>query len=32
VGLAFSSAGNMIVATNEAVYTLPMGIQGMNLE
>jgi len=26
VGLAFSSAGDMIVATNEAVYSLPLGI------
>jgi sugar lactone lactonase YvrE len=32
VGLAFSAAGDMIVATNEAVYSLPMGIQGINLE
>jgi sugar lactone lactonase YvrE len=28
VGLAFGSAGDMIVATNEAVYSLPMGIYG----
>lgn len=28
VGLAFSAAGDMIVATNEAVFTLPLGIRG----
>ena len=28
VGLAFSAAGDMIVATNEAVYSLPLGIRG----
>jgi sugar lactone lactonase YvrE len=28
VGLAFSSSGNMVVATNEAVYSLPLGIHG----
>ena len=28
VGLAFSAAGDMIVATNEAVYRLPLGIYG----
>jgi sugar lactone lactonase YvrE len=28
VGLAFSSAGDMIVATNEAVYSLPLEIYG----
>jgi len=28
VGLAFSAAGDMIVATNEAVYSLPLGIHG----
>jgi sugar lactone lactonase YvrE len=28
VGLAFNSSGNMIVATNEAVYSLPLGIHG----
>jgi sugar lactone lactonase YvrE len=28
VGLAFSSAGDMIVATNDAVYSLPLGIRG----
>ena len=28
VGLAFSAAGDMIVATNEAVYSLPLGIKG----
>jgi sugar lactone lactonase YvrE len=28
VGLAFSSAGEMVVATNEAVYSLPLGIYG----
>lgn len=29
VGLAFNAAGDMIVATNEAVYSLPLGIKGM---
>ena len=28
VGLAFNSAGDMLVATNEAVYNLPLGIRG----
>ncbi len=28
VGLAFSAKGEMVVATNEAVYSLPMGIYG----
>ena len=28
VGLAFSAAGDMVVATNEAVYSLPLGIHG----
>jgi sugar lactone lactonase YvrE len=28
VGLAFSSAGEMVVATSEAVYKLPLGIYG----
>jgi hypothetical protein len=28
VGLAFSAKGEMIVATNEAVYSLPLGIHG----
>jgi DNA-binding beta-propeller fold protein YncE len=28
VGLAFSSTGEMVVATNEAVYRLPLGIYG----
>lgn len=28
VGLAFSSAGDMVVAANEAVYSLPLGIRG----
>lgn len=28
VGLAFSSAGDMTIATNEAVYSLPLGIYG----
>jgi sugar lactone lactonase YvrE len=28
VGLAFDSSGNMVVATNEAVYSLPLGIRG----
>ena len=28
VGVAFSPAGDMIVATNEAVYSLPLGIRG----
>lgn len=28
VGLAFSATGDMIVATNEAVFSLPLGIHG----
>ena len=32
VGLAFSAEGDMAVATNEAVYTLPLGIKGTLLE
>jgi sugar lactone lactonase YvrE len=28
VGLAFSPHGEMVVATNDAVYSLPLGIQG----
>jgi sugar lactone lactonase YvrE len=28
VGLAFSADGEMVVATNEAVYSLPLGIRG----
>ncbi|HEX8707490.1 MAG TPA: hypothetical protein VF723_04445 [Pyrinomonadaceae bacterium] len=28
VGLAFGPGGNMVVATNEAVYSLPLGIRG----
>jgi hypothetical protein len=28
VGLAFSPTGEMVVATNEAVYSLPLGIRG----
>ncbi|MGB7921797.1 MAG: hypothetical protein WCF57_01000 [Pyrinomonadaceae bacterium] len=28
VGLAFSATGSMAVATNEAVYSLPLGIRG----
>ena len=32
VGLAFSSKGEMIVATNEAVYNLPLGIYGTLLD
>jgi sugar lactone lactonase YvrE len=29
VGLAFAPNGNMVVATNEAVYSLPLGIKGL---
>jgi sugar lactone lactonase YvrE len=29
VGLAFSSKGEMIVATNDSVYSLPLGIYGL---
>ncbi len=32
VGLAFTADGAMIVATNEAVYSLPLGIQGTLLK
>jgi sugar lactone lactonase YvrE len=32
VGLAFSPKGEMVVATNEAVYSLPLGIYGTLLE
>ena len=32
VGLAFSAKGEMLVATNEAVYSLPLGIYGTLLE
>ena len=32
VGLAFSPAGEMIVATNDAVYSLPLGIYGTLLD
>ncbi len=32
VGLAFSAAGDMVVATNEAVYSLPLGIMGTLLK
>lgn len=28
VGLAFSSDGDMVVATNDTIYSLPLGIQG----
>ncbi|MEJ7617018.1 MAG: hypothetical protein WKF30_08675, partial [Pyrinomonadaceae bacterium] len=28
VGLAFSSVGDMVIATNDAVYSLPLGIYG----
>ncbi|MDT7540390.1 MAG: hypothetical protein QOE33_294 [Acidobacteriota bacterium] len=28
IGLAFSATGDMIVATNDSVYSLPMGIHG----
>jgi sugar lactone lactonase YvrE len=28
VGLAFSASGDMVVATNEAVYSVPLGIRG----
>ncbi len=31
VGLAFSASGNMIVATNDTVYSLPLGIRGAML-
>ncbi len=32
VGLAFSPTGDMVVATNEAVYSLPLGIFGTLLD
>jgi sugar lactone lactonase YvrE len=32
VGLAFSAAGDMLVATNEAVFSLPLGIKGTLLK
>jgi len=32
VGLAFNAAGDMIVATGEAVYSLPLGIKGTLLK
>jgi sugar lactone lactonase YvrE len=32
VGLAFSATGEMVVATNEAVYRLPLGIYGTLLK
>lgn len=32
VGLAFSANGEMIVATNESVYSLPLGIKGTLLD
>ena len=32
VGLAFNAAGDMIVATGEAVYSLPLGIRGTLLK
>ena len=32
VGLAFSPKGEMVVATNEAVYSLPLGIYGTLLD
>lgn len=32
VGLAFGAAGDMIVATNEAVFSLPLGIKGRLLK
>jgi len=32
VGLAFSPGGEMIVATNDAVYSLPLGIHGTLLD
>jgi sugar lactone lactonase YvrE len=32
VGLAFSAKGEMVVATNEAVYSLPLGIFGTLLD
>jgi DNA-binding beta-propeller fold protein YncE len=32
VGLAFSAAGDMVVATNEEVFSLPLGIKGTLLK
>lgn len=32
VGLAFSSAGDMVVASNDSVYSLPLGIKGRLLQ
>lgn len=32
VGLAFSAQGEMVVATNEALYSLPLGIHGTLLD
>ncbi|MGI8467525.1 MAG: gluconolaconase [Pyrinomonadaceae bacterium] len=32
VGLCFTRKGEMIVATNEAIYSLPLGIQGILLD
>ncbi len=32
VGLCFSRSGDMLVATNDSVYTLPVGIQGVLLK
>ena len=32
VGLAFSPKGEMVVATNDTVYSLPLGIYGMLLD
>jgi len=32
IGLAFSAQGEMVVATNEAVYSLPLGIHGTLLK
>src|SRR5207253_10236698 len=32
IGLAFSSQGEMIVVTNESIYSLPLGIHGTLLE
>jgi hypothetical protein len=32
VGLAFGPAGEMVVATNEAVYSIALGIHGTLLD
>ena len=32
IGLAFSAAGDMVVATNEAVFSLPLGVKGTLLK